>query len=107
MKFTGYLLAVWSLLALAACSGTPERRAEVQDTRDSYIEYAENRLDAWEDRADDMENELRKGELNAYIRDTRAELNAMKSAPEATWRNYRARVDAGLGQMTTNFGVAE
>lgn len=97
----GKAILVWlgAVAALVACSSTPEREANVApSTQEAYAEYAEERLENWSDRADDL-SEDRKRRMDVAIKDARIELEGLRAAPGTEWESYRDRVEGALDNI--------
>jgi hypothetical protein len=97
------------LLALAGCTSTEKRTTTSLETLDrtEYIKTVDRRLDDWEKEASNLSNEERGRDMMASVRDARAELRNLESAPSSEFDAYRRRVDSRLDHIENMEEVAE
>jgi len=94
---------------LAGCASTPSTTIAQEDrmSREKFVEVTKDKLEAWEERADDMSPSIA-ADLRASVQDTRAELRALQAATDANWMLHRDRVENNLAQIDVRFSnVAE
>ena len=93
MKYKqGWALAFAAIVA--ACSSTPSR-VTVIEARDraEYVKVADSRLSHWEKEASAKAPEDKR-QMMALIRDARAEVRHLETAPGTDWEIYRSRVQS-------------
>jgi hypothetical protein len=93
--WAGWLVAAMTLAA--GCTSTPTRTTTLEaKDRSEYIKTVDRRLDNWEEDAADLDDEEFGKEMMASVRDARAELRNMESAPSSEFDAYKRRVESRL-----------
>lgn len=100
-------LSALALFGVVACSSTPRTADTTRtDDRQDYITSVEKKLSDWEDKAGKLKGDGAMS-VRADIADTRAELNAMRSASSDRWTSYRGRIDSRLDRLQTDYDKAK
>jgi hypothetical protein len=85
---------VGALFFMSGCSSTPYRVSTVEaQNRSEYIRTVDRRLDDWEREAASFTDQEFGREMMASVRDARAEVRGMESAPADEWDSYKRRVE--------------
>lgn len=97
-------------LALVSCASSEPKYHSAQTaptSRDAFVEYAENQLEGWENRVDDMSGQS-KHTLQPMVSDLKMELSALKSTDkksldQSRWISYRDRINTSLGKLQNQY----
>ncbi len=106
MKFTS-LLCTLMLVAAAGCSssGTKTASEPSVSNRADYVSNAQKQLKDWDDKAAKL-NAEKAARLRADIADTRAELQSVIGASDASWQSKRAGVDNRMSRIQNDYNQA-